>query len=97
MMIGRGGVHLLRSALTTIRNCTALDATVFTLNYQVPAERWLSAFWRTPSDSKLTWVTGNYVVLADADVVKRDWVTGIHSDFRDARRGDSGFGRGRAT
>jgi hypothetical protein len=31
-----------------------LDATVFTLNYQVPAERWLSAFWRTPSDSKLT-------------------------------------------
>jgi hypothetical protein len=66
---------------STIRNCTALDATVFTLNYQVPAERWLSAFWRTPSDLKLTWVTGNYVVLADADVVKRDWVTGIHSDF----------------
>jgi hypothetical protein len=66
---------------STIRNCTALDATVFTLNYQVPAERWLSAFWRTPSDSKLTWVTGNYIVLADADVVKRDWVTGIHSDF----------------
>jgi hypothetical protein len=66
---------------STIRNCVAIDPTVFTLNYQVPAEKWLTAFWRTPSDLKTTEVCGNCIVLADADEVHVPFATGIHGDF----------------
>jgi hypothetical protein len=51
-----------------------LDATVFTLNYQVPAERWLSAFWRTPSDSKLTWATGIHSDFSRNVIIKNNVV-----------------------
>ena len=66
---------------SVIRNCTAIDATVFTLNYQVSSDNWLKAFWRTPSDAKQTLVSGNCVVVADADEVSAAFVTGIHGDF----------------